>query len=62
MWLNHLLPHQWCENTVSHHGVKVGESQKKKKGLFIVFLRFNNKWATKIDTGLDNPNLEVNPD
>ena len=27
MWPNHLLPHPWCENTVSHHGVKVAGSE-----------------------------------
>jgi hypothetical protein len=31
LWPSYLLPHPWCENTVSHHGVKVAASFKVTK-------------------------------
>jgi hypothetical protein len=32
MWPNEKLPHPWCENTVSHHGVKVAASLVERGG------------------------------
>jgi hypothetical protein len=37
------------------------KKKKKKIGLYVIFLIFNNKWATKIGTGLGNPILGTSP-
>jgi hypothetical protein len=38
-WPSNLLPHPWCENTVSHHGVKAAAPFAKLGGIWILYLK-----------------------